>query len=56
MSNSVDGARDMNAEQIKADVGQWGIESCAYLADGRAFEYYYGYHRSDISRLHFTFR
>ena len=33
-----------------------GIESCAYLADGRAFEYYYGYHRSDISRLHFTFR
>jgi GntR family transcriptional regulator len=33
-----------------------GIESCAYLADGRAFEYYYGFHRSDISRLHFTFR
>jgi GntR family transcriptional regulator len=33
-----------------------GIESCAYLADGRAFEYYYGYHRSDMSRLHFTFR
>jgi GntR family transcriptional regulator len=33
-----------------------GIASCAYLADGRAFEYYYGYHRSDISRLHFTFR
>ena len=33
-----------------------GIESCAYLEDGRAFEYYYGYHRSDISRLHFTFR
>jgi GntR family transcriptional regulator len=33
-----------------------GIESCAYLADGRAFEYYYGVHRSDISRLHFTFR
>lgn len=33
-----------------------GIESCAYLADGRAFEYYYGCHRSDISRLHFTFR
>ena len=33
-----------------------GIESCAYLADGRAFEYYSGYHRSDISRLHFTFR
>jgi GntR family transcriptional regulator len=33
-----------------------GIESCAYLSDGRAFEYYYGIHRSDISRLHFTFR
>ncbi len=33
-----------------------GIESCAYLADGGAFEYYYGYHRSDMSRLHFTFR
>jgi len=33
-----------------------GIESCAYLSDGRAFEYYYGLHRSDISRLHFTFR
>lgn len=33
-----------------------GIESCAYLTDGRAFEYYYGLHRSDISRLHFTFR
>ena len=33
-----------------------GIESCAYLPDGRAFEYYYGLHRSDISRLHFTFR
>ena len=33
-----------------------GIESCAYLPDGRAFEYYYGIHRSDISRLHFTFR
>jgi GntR family transcriptional regulator len=33
-----------------------GIESCAYLADGRAFEYYYGYHRSDMRRLHFTFR
>ena len=33
-----------------------GIESCAYLPDGRAFEYYYGFHRSDISRLHFTFR
>ena len=33
-----------------------GIESCAYLESGRAFEYYYGYHRSDISRLHFTFR
>jgi len=33
-----------------------GIESCAYLSDGRAFEYYYGLHRSDVSRLHFTFR
>jgi GntR family transcriptional regulator len=33
-----------------------GIESCAYLPDGRAFEYYYGLHRSDVSRLHFTFR
>lgn len=33
-----------------------GIESCAYLSDGRAFEYYYGIHRSDISRLHFSFR
>ncbi len=33
-----------------------GIESCAYLSDGRVFEYYYGIHRSDISRLHFTFR
>jgi GntR family transcriptional regulator len=33
-----------------------GIESCTYLSDGRAFEYYYGIHRSDISRLHFTFR
>ena len=33
-----------------------GIESCAYLENGRAFEYYYGYHRSDISRLHFSFR
>ena len=33
-----------------------GIESCAYLSDGRPFEYYYGLHRSDISRLHFTFR
>jgi GntR family transcriptional regulator len=33
-----------------------GIESCAYLSDGRTFEYYYGIHRSDISRLHFTFR
>jgi GntR family transcriptional regulator len=33
-----------------------GIESCAYLSDGRVFEYYYGLHRSDISRLHFTFR
>ena len=33
-----------------------GIESCAYLPDGRTFEYYYGLHRSDISRLHFTFR
>jgi GntR family transcriptional regulator len=33
-----------------------GIESRAYLSDGRVFEYYYGFHRSDISRLHFTFR
>jgi GntR family transcriptional regulator len=33
-----------------------GIESCAYLSDGRVFEYYYGIHRSDISRLHFMFR
>ena len=42
--------------KIPADTPLLGIESCAYLADGRAFEYYYGYHRSDISRLHFTFR
>jgi len=41
---------------ISPDTPLLGIESCAYLADGRAFEYYYGYHRSDISRLHFTFR
>ena len=33
-----------------------GIESCAYLADGGVFEYYYGCHRSDMSRLHFKFR
>ena len=33
-----------------------GIESVAYLSDGRPFEHYYGLHRSDISRLHFTFR
>jgi GntR family transcriptional regulator len=33
-----------------------GIESCAYLANGQPFEYYYAIHRSDISRLHFTFR
>jgi GntR family transcriptional regulator len=33
-----------------------GIESCAYLPNGQPFEYYYGIHRSDISRLHFTFR
>lgn len=42
--------------KISPDTPLLGIESCAYLADGRAFEYYYGYHRSDISRLHFTFR
>ena len=41
---------------VSPDTPLLGIESCAYLADGRAFEYYYGYHRSDISRLHFTFR
>jgi GntR family transcriptional regulator len=41
---------------ISSDIPLLGIESCAYLADGRAFEYYYGYHRSDISRLHFSFR
>jgi GntR family transcriptional regulator len=32
------------------------IESCAYLSDGRVCEYYYALHRSDVSRLHFTFR
>ena len=32
------------------------MESCAYLANGQPFEYYYAIHRSDISRLHFTFR
>jgi GntR family transcriptional regulator len=42
--------------KISPETPLLGIESCAYLADGRAFEYYYGYHRSDISRLHFTFR
>jgi GntR family transcriptional regulator len=42
--------------KISPDTPVVGIESCAYLADGRAFEYYYGCHRSDISRLHFTFR
>jgi GntR family transcriptional regulator len=42
--------------KISPDTPLLGIESCAYLADGRAFEYYCGYHRSDISRLHFTFR
>ena len=41
---------------ISAATPLLGIESCAYLADGLPFEYYYGYHRSDISRLHFTFR
>ena len=46
------------AALLKVAVGTplLGIESCAYLADGRAFEYYYGVHRSDISRLHFSFR
>jgi GntR family transcriptional regulator len=47
-----------HAELLNVSVGTplLGIESCAYLSDGRAFEYYYGIHRSDISRLHFTFR
>ncbi len=46
------------ASHLNVSVGTplLGIESCAYLSDGRAFEYYYGIHRSDISRLHFTFR
>jgi GntR family transcriptional regulator len=42
--------------KISPNTPMLGIESCAYLADGRAFEYYYGCHRSDMSRLHFTFR
>jgi len=41
---------------ISAGTPLLGIESIAYLSDGRPFEYYYGLHRSDISRLHFTFR
>ena len=49
---------DLKAALLKISPGTplLGIESCAYLSDGRAFEYYYGIHRSDISRLHFTFR
>ena len=49
---------DSQAALLKISPGtpMLGIESCAYLADGRAFEYYYGCHRSDMSRLHFTFR
>jgi GntR family transcriptional regulator len=49
---------DKQAAMLKISPGtpMLGIESCTYLADGRAFEYYYGIHRSDISRLHFTFR
>ena len=42
--------------KVPAGTPLLGIESCAYLSDGRAFEYYYGLHRSDVSRLHFTFR
>ena len=49
-------AKQASLLNISPDTPLLGIESCAYLADGRAFEYYYGYHRSDISRLHFTFR
>ena len=41
---------------ISAGTPLLGIESCAYLSDGCAFEYYCGLHRSDRSRLHFTFR
>ena len=42
--------------EISPSTPMLGIESCTYLSDGRAFECYYGVHRSDISRLHFTFR
>jgi GntR family transcriptional regulator len=42
--------------EISPSTPMLGIESCTYLLDGRAFEYYYAIHRSDISRLHFTFR
>lgn len=49
---------DKQAAMLEVSPGtpMLGIESCTYLSDGRAFEYYYGVHRSDISRLHFTFR
>ena len=45
-----------SALEITLETPLLGIESCAYLPDGRPFEYYYAIHRSDISRLHFTFR
>lgn len=49
---------DAQAAMLEVSPGtpMLGIESCTYLSDGRAFEYYYALHRSDISRLHFTFR
>ena len=49
---------ESQAAILKVPVGTplIGIESCAYLSNGQPFEYYYGIHRSDISRLHFTFR
>ena len=49
---------EKQAALLKVSLGTplLGIESCAYLPNGRPFEYYYGIHRSDLSRLHFTFR